>query len=888
MALRTPARDPEAEQPRFGPHGSQSDDPGGNRNDGWEDQPAAGPMPDGMPDDPFNESLGDDSDPRGEGSDKVRSAADILNDEENPDKPKQDDDEDEDKEAGLFNPNDSKQRGNINLVLRAAGSGNKKGKSTRLILLGAGAGAGVVATFVVVFFMLIPLKVEHIIKNLEKDFESTSNNAVDEETQKMLSNYIKHHVLPALTKCSGSTIDKNCNPHFANTDNPVTALYKGWSDARLEHTLATKYGIEFRKYFAKAPGLNPDGGDDITKFVGPGDDKDLFQEVGRGKIRELERNAIKEMSLWQNVKYRFGERLSDKKYGIDRCNFFCGTRDRLADKKNAQINAAQLYIAERVLQPRSEMLFIVLQCLLDSSCDPGKTTANNPDDAAKGETGGAPVSDVETKGQKKFREMAAKAGVDNIETAQKLYNDIAEKGYQQAALEFILIRLFGEDSGKVAAGNVVDAVPFVGEINIAAQVVDFANDTGPKAKKLAFMTNAPATVKLLQFFRTGASEEHLGKNTAEEIGSEVKAFGPGKLGPVGDPQVGGTASAEETPLYGQLIDHNTTKSYGKNYTCNDGNPVPKGQVVCSEEILGQGNGSLNDIHSFISKVPIIPQLANVWTTVSSVPANLAGKIFEKPFQLTLKFAELIPGVKAVEGAATSAAGDVMTALVNKLIPNPFGGSMSGGRTFDMVAAGMSVMGHDSCDQIGCASVSSDKVASIINEEMAKDKQDFDHQPLFARMFGTDSQYSLVSRVAMATPISLSTNFGSTFMSVFNPISGLSHNFGSLFSGPSAAAATIDPMTVDPFKIGTTAMVHIPNDPEKYWDDNNCGDTSDNGPIAKWQQAASDGPKDPNTGMPIHETDQPCLLIKNTASWNGAVFDTSLLSPDEQEILGSTV
>src|SRR5213079_3294568 len=93
-------------------------------------------------------------------------------------------------------------------------------------------------------------------------------------------------------------------------------------------------------------------------------------------------------------------------------------------------------------------------------------------------------------------------------------------------------------------------------------------------------------------------------------------------------------------------------------------------------------------------------------------------------------------------------------LLNSVVPNPFGTNMSGGRTFDMMAAGSDVSGNDYAHTgLGGRQLNDQQVAETINQQQEQAKQGFDRQSLFARMFSTDSQYSLVSKLALAMPLS---------------------------------------------------------------------------------------------------------------------------------------
>ena len=263
-------------------------------------------------------------------------------------------------------------------------------KEHKGILFGGVAAGSIIATLGVVFFMLIPLKIEHIINNLQNHFYASSENAVSNAEENFLSTYIKRYVLPALTKCGGDTIDKNCNPNIGVTgNNPVKAMYKGWAQARLEYKLAENYGVEFKakkvggvtKYYMKAPGIV--GDQDITKVAG--DSGDLFQEMNRQQVRQYVRDSLQKESSWKQMWYRFKVgRLLEEKYGITRCIFFCNARDALKDFSDKKKEAAQVWIASRVLTPLNEARVTMFECLLSSTCDPEKTHPTTPEPGTDG------------------------------------------------------------------------------------------------------------------------------------------------------------------------------------------------------------------------------------------------------------------------------------------------------------------------------------------------------------------------------------------------------------------------------------------------------------------------------------------------------------------------
>ncbi|HVX48359.1 MAG TPA: hypothetical protein VHA05_03320, partial [Candidatus Saccharimonadales bacterium] len=166
-----------------------------------------------------------------------------------------------------FNEEDSSDNG-LRKTLKAI-SKHKKG-----VGIGIGAGGGLASIALMVFFIMIPLKIEHIVQNLEHHFFATSEDAVQKESDRMLQRYLISHVFPTFKDGNcGSTIDRHCKVNITGKG-PISNLYRTWANDRLETKLAEKYGIEFKyhkssnTWYLKAPGtVTPDSpdGDNIGK-----------------------------------------------------------------------------------------------------------------------------------------------------------------------------------------------------------------------------------------------------------------------------------------------------------------------------------------------------------------------------------------------------------------------------------------------------------------------------------------------------------------------------------------------------------------------------------------------------------------------------------------------
>lgn len=793
--------------------------------------------------------------------------------------------------------------GSDNSLYNPSESANRRQKFKQLVaqnrkkvLLGGGATAGIISIIIGGIFLLVPLKLEHMVENLQKRFFAGSQQAVQDETDKAFKKYVTRYVLPGYERC-GTTVSKSCKAKtVANTTNPVTTTYKAWADNKIETKLAENYGIEFKReggsWYIKAPGTSTKGVN--IGADGSGLDRE-FNRADRSAMRAAVNDALANETLWKKIhmRYKVG-RLLEEKYGITRCIIFCGTQDKFADKRDERKNAARLLIIQRVVIPRTESLGVVMLCIYNDSCgNVEETQPTTAESGTNGELAGAPENAAtDTAIRAKLEELAgSRLSSETIDKMLADYKTISEKGYQAYVIDKVLEKLgLSALSDKVAS-----ATPVVGWIKSTSQIIDAAHNLGPNVKKLRYVVNSGAAVSAFMLYRTYADEVHTGHVNSAEVGSLVNSLGPGNRGASSDSELGGTASAESTPLYKSIVNDGQTTYSGSifssllpatfadstsdyassDYKCKDGNSVPKGQLVCDEEVLGGGSAAASSVSSLLSLpgISIISGAAHIVNSILSPIVNLFGDLFSK-----------LPGVSNVSDLISKAIEPIFKTLTSVIIPSPVGSNMSGGRTFDVMAAGANVAGNDACDQVGCKTVDTKTAAAILDQQYNDERRSFNNKSYFARMFDTSSSYSMVSRLAMATPTnaaSLETGFADLLR---NPFGSLGHGFGALLSGPAASAAT-NANSVDPFKTGSKAFPtnEIPSDPEAYWDAN-CSDNpsyayrKDN----SWNEEATHH-TDPNTGMPIHDTSNACLLIKQMTGDAGGKYNSGLLTDDEQTI-----
>jgi hypothetical protein len=895
-----------------------------------------------------------------------------------------------------FNPKDKSIKGrlgNVKYILNLP-----KGKRNKA-LIGLGVGGGFIGLIISIFLALIPLKIEHIVNNLEDRFLAGSSSAVEDETQHLFSGYIGEVITnwPHTSSCTDTLTDSGCI-HIFTEGNPVSNLYHTWAQAGLEEKMAKDYGIEFKynkessSYYIKlsdetdafAQANNKIPPRDLTGDVDMFDDTSAFTPSTRNEIRNQVRMGIKDETLFNRVMlhFKFG-RLLEEKYGIKRCIIFCDQRDQLSDAVKAGKNAAKIMFVRRVITPRYTALGGALECLFDTGCAPNKEDASTADDVGDAELGGAPESAVDKSIRQQLQDLFDQFGGESDAQMEALYADIDNAGGLQSYLiEQVLTIVFDESTAQATTQAIDKALPIIGWINLAAQIFNGVETAGPKIKHLSYIVEASSAVSTYMLYRSYADEVKTGQANPTEVGQFNDSLGPQAQQPANspDPNVGGTASAEQSPLYDNLIEGNqpftsTTsglldsvvpaKAYAAapapsappSYLCNKstpGNPVtpltPSNPGLnCTEEVIGQGNGILNDLSNVLKNYPgfsTLSTVAGIWNNTLGKLIGLFGSIINlaiSPVITALNATcKLPPPLQSPYCTAKNLIGSIISTMmkyvVSWLIPNPYGINQSGARTFAEMAGGADVAGNNYAQQgLGGEAISNSSVLAAYNSQQSEDQYAFEHESFFSRIFDTTSQFSLVSKVALAMPSNLGQSVQNTLSSFLqDPLGGLVHGVAAVLSIAHASAATTQPIYACPD--GGTAPTtaagiaaeqsddmfcvtqygypanQIPVNVEKYWE-NNCSDNANvlagqmtlnynnaaaNAANAEQSASSSSNPgnpqvpsgnatayADPNTSMPVNTTTDPCLLIQATLGSSGAIFNPGLLTADDQADSGGT-
>lgn len=739
------------------------------------------------------------------------------------------------------------------------------------------AGGGILGIFSV--SLLLPLKILSVVNNLDTYFQSATTAATTKMTDNLLNGYISKYVLPGINHgtCTDTFTSPGCVANVSGKG-PVSRLYEAWHQDRLEHKLATDYGIVFGK--DKAGLYMKVKGPDSPAVLNDADMQKVFNgeatifDVGGEKTTITEaraalRDALDGESLWKRMYFRFKfGRLLEEKYGVSRCVIACNLRDKftasIADKKLT----AEATIIDRVFSKIAPEYSIIFQCMLspDTCGDQLQNISNASTDPT------LPPEDTQLTQYESDMQgrLLAYAGDDMAKLAQLAdLVEEAKKVSQQGLTTYLASKIvayaIGPEAGDAVASFGEKAVPIVGWVMLAAQVLSALNKLGPFLQHADYMVNAAAAVNLYMSYKTVASEMESGHVDSTELGSFNEALSTNLDGSSSD-----QADVTSTPLYGAI--NNTGVNASKTtYKCNDGSSVQSGQLVCPEEVLDAGNAAATFLSDLTNDAGPVTWFANLLT--NNPITNLFNAIIGKGMQAVQAVCSAIPPCNATVNELTSLIGQFAGWVIGLLIPSPFSQHMSGGRTYDMMAAGADVSANKTCQvSLGCQKLSNQQVADIRNSVIAQDKADFSRLPLFARLFSTTSQYSLLSRVAVSMPSTLPQAAANVSAVISNPFAAIAHSFANILSSDRAFAATT--LTSDPFGVIQYGYPtgQVPTDPETYWDQH-CTNNQTNVDWFNQQQ------QDANTGEAVATTTDPCLLILSMVQSAGGAMDYSLLPPD---------
>lgn len=809
--------------------------------------------------------------------------------------------------------------------------GGNSSLKKKMAIAGAAAGGSVIVS-IIAFFALLPLKIEHIITNIEKHFGAATSQALENQVDNLYSQYVAKQVLPNFNKasCTGkSTVDSTC-VSTGDGKGPVGRLYKSWTETKLESKMATKYNIIIGKkngqLYLNLDGKNYADGktmDKELKEVQAGR-KSLFtlgegsgtSKASRNEVRTAIHESLKSATLYDKIytRFKFGK-LLESKYGIKRCLFACKLRDDFNDKIDDLKKGWHAEYINRIITPLGDNEGLILQCLINGDACTNLTNDDgsiNPNDPEKS-------SDFEKNLQENMEKFAAKydnkALAELVKEADVISN--TKNGFSKYILSQAFNKMFGTELTTEAIDHVANPLSLVQD---AAKFVNVVNDAG-KITKMTYAVSATAAVGASASLVTLVSEVHSGNLSATALGSAAAALSQGGVDAtntplynsiLGDgsetatstasgffPKASADSTVNHTCYDGTAADKQKNGEYtcksdspdaldnakGTSYPCDDGKTPRQGKVVCDEENIGNPQGMAANLSKASSLIPgPLSQASEILTKTTGSnwnPFNWASALGNVVTESLIK----ATGLDDFMGQFFSKMlGPLMNYFVT-LLHLPFSSDTpNGGRLVDEVITGEDVSQNKTAQvTLGGKELKPEEVQSLQQAALTEDKQDFDSQSFFARMFDTDSTYSLVSKLADATPLSLGASYGGVFgFLLSNPLGHFASAFGSLFTPTHAFAAPVaqaDPMGIAQHGYSLADLgklngqVAADGGYQEYLD-KECGGNQ----ISDWVKAQTE---DENTGDAVASDTEPCLLVNSAVQSAGGLSDPSLLPAGSQ-------
>lgn len=759
---------------------------------------------------------------------------------------------------------------------------SKNARRTGIAVL---AGSGVGTLGLMAFLSLSPLKVTSMVNMLRDATSAASDDATSKMDDRLLENYIIKKVIPGMKgTCTSTLRDKSCAVVDPKSSNLVSQLYRTWRDNNLEGTLARDYGFEIKKvgnnFYVRSPQFNRDldlGTYDPAKtreFEGR-----AFAQLDRTEARRAFKTGLNNTTFARQVHIKFSVgSLLERKYGIRRCLFWCKVTDKVSGSIDDNKNAFRRWFAERILQPKTEMERLALQCAF-SGFDCAKPLPAGEDGQIR--------TQFETDLNTRLNEIKATYGDKTLKDLGKDADAIAEKGFTKYMIEKL--------AGETVANAADKAIPFIGWIAAFAAAIKAAAQAGPAITHMQYAMTSTSSVALASMYATSSSEQQLGHVDPNAVASMAASLDehPGydqngaSMEASNAWQMMANGSSVQTASLFDLFSPRVyaegtspNNSTGKRpQICDDGNPAPSNTVLCPEMIFGALSSVAQIVNGLSQGLnsPALKPLVQLATTINAIYKWLTG-----PLNWLIDKSHVD---QAIADALGSIPGEqqvvqwIQDFIMKHLFLQQFTDKSSGARNFEGAFMGFTVMGQDECRYVlGCA-VGTPQQASAVRQEIYAERQaEFDAKPLYARLFDKNDSKSLVSQLALAMP-STGSGVAAQFATfIGNPFQALSDSFASIFTTPKAKAAAMDPATMFglPNYIYPVDNGVFNSDPEEYWQEHDCA----NPDMKKsWGDKATQ--IDPNTGETLQYTLQPCMLIANGVSDLGTVMNTSLSDSGSQ-------
>jgi hypothetical protein len=779
---------------------------------------------------------------------------------------------------------------NLNAISSSPGSRGQRakqvffGSTTRKIATGFGITGVVGGSIFSLFFMLLPAtKLPAFLDASQRIFSGNMNMIGDTMTQRMISQYLSQKVIPGMTieGCETTSLNKSC-ARASEDSTYVGKLFNAWKDSRFENKLYTNYGFEIRRegrqIFIRSDKLQQDiFRGDYTPDNQAEFDRRIYTALydnpnSRNEVRKVVNDAVQGETKWKTwIMRQQVASLVNRKYGIPRCNVACGGRDKAQywAANNAVVDKSRAirgFAVQKIAGPRSEGTALAIECAIDSfSC----LEATTEDNGVK-----------RTKYQTDLRARAAEFAAAHDATTFKKMLDDSESMRKNGLANHMVSKLFGK-TGELGAKIGAKLIPGVGWADTIISLIAGGSQIGLYYATIYYSLHATDAIGTLTMFSVAQDEFESGDMDAVTYASFASALDASPdtindgLGAESSrtykaftetPEV--TAASLTGTAYAAESEQCSTKDITTAVTDDEGNTVDygpseitkeNGTIMCANESFLAPPGMLADVTSGISEVfNFVPGLADVAKTIVQWQSALTGWIMDATgLQGAIDYVSEAVGTLIPDelmDAITAPLSKVFTRLFPPLVELASSGSRY---ATAMVHANAQLLAIDAPIEMGGQAVSGEEYAQREVAYQQQEKEQFEQQSVFARMFSTDDSRSLVSQVALALPA------GSNASVLAQPTtiaSALTSSIASIFSGRSSAASASTYATYFNERGGTPHTIPA-DDPvlsanyEEYENAQQCSRPE------LYEQRAATAVLDEKTGQFTYPSTNGCMAIK---------------------------
>lgn len=613
--------------------------------------------------------------------------------------------------------------------------------------------------FSVILMLFLPgLKLTHLVENMSGKFFANSRVASEVWADKITTNYLKKHIFPSLQGtgvCSSTRTSANCIQAIEG-NGPLATLYRGWRDRSFEQKIWENHGIAFERSGSSVRMVTRNGDIDLPEAFLTDNRTIGSMTEGKSQIRRAFLDAIDRESNGSGSfrrrldKYRIGKFI-ERKYGVRRCIVACQSRDKLSEWGDNKRLAFKAKLVDRVIAPRNESVGLIMQCLLNTSCD-----TRNLDRSEDGVRRNA----VEKQIDAKLRDFSAKYGREAaselLEKVAIIEADLANgKSLTRVAIERFVTGLASETAGDIAG----KAVPVIGWVDFAASLITKIKTLDTGLKRMVYTANATAAVATFTMIASQSNEITAGLTDDEITGSFISALGddtgaPAEAAPIFDYLMGTSSNPRQTSyneslFFGTALAQSTAEN---GYICNDGTPVSG--YLCPEDKLLTSN-IFEGILDALTNNPVFSTLSTVVGWYNST----VGGVLSSFTDLFGSLLSAIPGISQIGEFASKVVEPLLDLIRDYLIVGAFPDDTletSGAKLITVMGAGANVAGNEFASYgMGAPLISDTDRVAVVNYYKNEQIEQFQTKSFAERMFDTKNPQSLVGSFALSIPFSSS-------------------------------------------------------------------------------------------------------------------------------------